>query len=324
MRGSTRLIPVLVLGLALAWPAAADAKPRLAGVFDLSGMPKGIAVGPDQNMWVTLSGSSENNTIARIRQNGNVTEYDPVNVVNPIGISAGADGNLWVTRNGGVASFDPADPEGTSQDFDIAAISQPQEIIRAQNLMWTASADHLVSFDPDDPNDFTDTTLEGTAPSARGIASSGGRIWVADFGDKRIVRIDMQNGDAQKSFNVGGLPQDVAKGPQKGAAYTNQGTDPHTVGRIVKGRGTAKKTKVPDTDPFGITFAGDGNWWIANFASHNLTILNREGKARKFRKLPDDSGPRFTAKGPKATVWVALEASEQVARIKGVKRSRRR
>jgi virginiamycin B lyase len=322
MRGSTRLISVLLL-VALAWPAAADAKPRLAGVFDLSGTPEGIAVGPDKNMWVTLSGSSEDNTIARIRQNGTVTEFEPVNVVNPIGISAGADGNLWVTRNGGVASFDPADPEGTSQDFDIAAISQPQEIINAQGAMWTASADQLVSFEPADPNGFTDETIEGTATSARGIAASGGRVWVADFGDKRIVRIDMESG-AQKSFNVGGGPQDVARGPKNGAAYTNQGTDPHTVGRIVKGRGNARRTKVPDTDPFGIAFAGDGNWWIANFASHNLTILSQKGKARRFRNLPDNSGPRFTAKGPEATVWVALETSQQVARIKGVKRKRRR
>jgi streptogramin lyase len=81
---------------------------------------------------------------------------------------------------------------------------------------------------------------------------------------------------------------------------------------------------VPNTDPFGITFASDGKWWIANFLSHDLTILDREGNARRFRKLPDNSGPRFIAAGPDKTVWVSLETSQQIARIKGVKRPRRR
>jgi virginiamycin B lyase len=315
MRGRARLIPVLVLAIAAGLAGSAEAKPRLAGVFDLTGVPGQIARGPDGNVWVVLSGSSENNTLARIRPNGNVTEYSPDDLVNPEGISAGPDGNLWATRNGGVVKIPPDNPDD-AQAFDIAAIGSPQEIISGPgSKLWTASDDRLVNFEPANPTEFIERTIDGM--SARGIATSGRRLWIADFAQGDIHRV--KPGGPVKSYNVDGGPQDVAKGPRKGAAYTNQQTDPHTVGRILP-PAKPRRTKVPDTDPFGITFAADRNWWIANFASHNLTILNQEGRARRFRKLPDNSGPRYVTSGPNNTVWVSLETSQQVARIKGVKR----
>ena len=318
MRGRTRLIPVLVLAMVAGWAGPAAAKPRLAGVFDLSGTPGQITRGPDGNIWVTISGSGDNNNLARIRPNGNVTEYSPAALVNPEGIVSGSDGNLWLTRNGGVVRVPPDDPD-SAQDFDIDAIGDPRKIIRVPGgALATASDDQLVSFPAADPNDFDATTIDGM--SARSITKSGGNIWIADFhgGDGRIVRVNASSGGT-KFFDVGGGPQGIARGPKKGVAYTNPGTDPQTVGRIEQGK-NPRKTQVPNTDPFGITFAPDRNWWIANFASHNLTILNTEGKARRFRKLPDNSGPRQLSTGPDGTLWVSLETSQQVARIKGVKR----
>ena len=322
-RHRARAVGLAALALALLVPAASDARPRVAGVFDLSGVPGQIAKGPDGNMWVTISGSSDSKNLARITPGGNVTEYEPANLVNPAGITAGQDGNLWFTRNGGVVRVDPGDPEGSNQDFDIDAIGNPQEIIRGPGgKLWTASEDQLVSFAPSDPNGFDAIEIQGAAPSARGIANSDNKLFVADFAGKRIVRI--APGGGQKSFGVGSPegPQDVTRGPKGSVAYTNQGTDPDTVGRILRGAQRARKTKVPNTDPFGITFGGDGNWWVANFLSSNLTILQPDGDARRLRGLPANSGPRRLAKGPNGTIWVSLEASEQVARIKGVKRRR--
>lgn len=311
----------LLLAVLLLLPAAADARPRLAGVFDLSGTPRQIARGPDGNIWVVIEGSSASKNLARITPNGTVTEYEPINLVNPVGITGGPDGNLWFTRNNGVVRVDPDDPEGSNQAFAVNVIPQPQEIIRGPGgNLWTASGDRLVSIPPADPAGFEAITIEGDAPSARGIANSDNKLFVADFGEQRIVRI--APGGGQKEFGVGGGPQDVTRGPKGSVAYTNPGTDPQTVGRILPGK-KPRRTKVPNTDPFGITFAKDGNWWIANFASDNLTILERDGDDRRFRGLPDGSGPRWITKGPQGTVWVSLEGSNQVARIKGVKRKRR-
>jgi streptogramin lyase len=306
----------MLVAAAVILPGATDARPRLGGVFDLSGTPGQIARGPDGNIWVILKDSDDNEKIARIRPNGNVTEFAPAELNNPVGITPSGN-NLWFTQANEVVRVDPDDPEGSNEAFTVNALVQPQELIKGpNNRLWTASGDQLVSFTAADPEDFDAKTI--TDMNARGIAASGGRLWIADFAEGRIVRVTP--GAGTKFFKVGGAgPQDVAKGPKKGAAYTNQGTDPHTVGRIVRGR-KVRRTKVPNTDPFGITFASDKRWWIANFASHDLTILERDGDKRKFRKLPDDSGPRYITGGPNKTLWVSLELSDQVARIKGVRR----
>jgi virginiamycin B lyase len=307
------LASILALLIALTTATAANAKPRFAGAFDLSGMPGQIARGPDGNAWVTISGSGDNNTLARIQPNGTVTEFAPAAVVNPVGITSGPDGNLWLTRNGGVIRVPPADPD-SAQDFDINAISTPQTIRTGPGgKLWTASGDQLVSVPPGDPNDFDASTINGMG--ARGIAASGGQLWIADFGGQRIVNA-LPGGDAT-FFDVGGGPQQVASGPGKQIAYGNPGTDPQTVGRIKPGQ-EAKTTKVPLSDPFGIAFAPDGNWWFAEFAKHALGLLSTGGKVEQFEGLPDNSGPRHLAVGPKGMIWVSLETAEKVALIKGV------
>jgi streptogramin lyase len=226
-----------------------------------------------------------------------VTEFAPAAVVNPVGITSGPDGNLWLTRNGGVIRVPPADPD-SAQDFDINAISTPQTIRTGPGgKLWTASGDQLVSVPPGDPNDFDASTINGMG--ARGIAASGGQLWIADFGGQRIVNA-LPGGDAT-FFDVGGGPQQVASGPGKQIAYGNPGTDPQTVGRIKPGQ-SAKTTNVPMSDPFGIGFAPDGNWWFAEFAKHTLGLLSTGGKVEQFEGLPDNSGPRHLAVGPKGTI----------------------
>ena len=312
MRRGARLAPLAVLAAALTMLVVgiAEAKPRLARTFKLTGQPGQIAVGPKGAAWVVLSGSSAGNDIANITPRGAVNEYDLG--VNPVGIALGPDGDIWVTHANGVTKVNPANPSDNTT-YTIPAIAQPQEITKGPGRkLWTASGDKLISFKPGNPAGFAAKDL-GANTSARGIAAAGKNVWVADFNDGKILRV--KPGGAIKRFNVGGGPQDVAQGKKGRVAYTNQGTNPHTVGRIVGKR--VRKKRVPDTDPFGIAFAG-GNWWIANFASHDLTILSPKGKLRRFRKLPNNSGPRYVAKGKGRKLWVALELSERLALIKGI------
>jgi len=307
------LASILALLVALTTASPADAKPHFVGAFDVSGTPGQIARGPDGNIWVTISGSAQNNTLARVQPNGTVTEFAPAAVVNPVGITAGPDGNLWLTRTGGVIRVPPDDPD-SAQDFNIAAITDGRAIRPGPGgKLWTASGDQLVSIPPGNPTGFNASTINGMG--ARGIAASGGRLWIADFGGQRIVRATPA-GDAT-FFNVGGGPQEVAGGPNKQIAYGNPGTDPQTVGRIKPGQ-SAKTTKVPKSDPFGIAFAPDGNWWFAEFAKHALGLLSTGGGVEQFDGLPDNSGPRYLAVGPKGTIWVSLETAQKVALIKGV------
>jgi streptogramin lyase len=306
-----------LVALVLALPGIADAEPRVAKVVDVNDEPRQITRGPGKPFWVPLA----NSELARIAANGTVTHFAPGDLSGPVGLTLGRDGNLWATQNGDVVRIPPNDPN-SAEAFPIAAIGDPRRIVNGpEGKLWTASGDKLISFDPANPAGFEETTIEDgdddplTTPSARGIAASGGRLFVADFGEKRIVRITP--GGGQKTFNTGGGPQEVARGSGKRVAFTNQGADPHKIGRIDRNR--VKQNQVPDMDPFGITFAA-GNWWIANFTSRKLTVLPPKGKPRKRLRLPADAGARWIAKGADGMLGVSLETAHKVALIKGVKR----
>jgi streptogramin lyase len=300
----TPLLPLIIAAALAASPAAAHAA-KLDGTFNVSGPPKYITKGPDGNMWATLG----NNKLARIKPSGKVKEFQPAVLNNPVGISQGADGNLWLTQPNEVVKVPPDNPNG-ADDFTINAISDPRAIDHGPiGTMWTASGDQLINFDPANPAGFDAETISGMG--ARGLDVARGFAWIADFGSQRIVRAKVSGG--VKTYDVGGGPQEVAGGPKGAIAYANPGDNPQTVGRIAKG-GNPKTTKDKNADPFGLVFAG-GSYWIAEFAKHKLGVLSTGGKLTHF-DMPNNSGPRYIAKGPNNTLWVSLETSEKIAKIK--------
>ena len=307
-----RLVAVATAIAALAAPlAAAYAAPRPGGTAKLSGQPQRITKGPDGNIWTTLSGSSEDNELARIKPNGKVKEFDLPGVTNPTGIGSGRV-NLWLTQATGVVKV----PIGAPSDAETTSIPglQPQEIIQGpERRIYTTSGDQFISFDPDDPGGYTDETITGM--SGRGITASGGRLWIADFGGQRIVRVS-PDGLTTKFFDTGGNPRQVATGKNGVVAYTDPGTDPHHVGRIIDNK--IKKTKAPNTDATGITKAADGNWWTANSVSHDIGRLTTGGDYRRFDVLPNNADARYIAAGKNDTLYVALTQQKKVALVKGV------
>ena len=63
-----------------------------------SSSPRGIAAGPDGNLWFTET-TATSNQIGRITTAGVVTEFSiPTAFSYPVGITAGPDGNLWFTE----------------------------------------------------------------------------------------------------------------------------------------------------------------------------------------------------------------------------------
>jgi streptogramin lyase len=304
------LLP-LTLAAALAVPiTAAGAKPKPAGKVNLTGQPQRIAKGPDGNIWVTISGSSDGNELARIKPNGKVKEFDLPGVNNPTGVGKGK-GSLWLTQANGVVEVPPNNPS----DADVTTIGglSPQEITGGpDDRIYTVSSDQFISFDPENPAGYSDETI--TNMNARGIIGSGGRLWIADF-NGHIIRVS-PDGQSTKSFDTGGNPRQVAAGANDVIAYTDPGTDPHHVGRIVNG--DVKKTNAPNTDATGITKGGDGNWWTANSVSHDIGRLTTGGNYKRFDVLPNNADARYIAAGKNGTLYVALTQDKKVSLIKGV------
>jgi streptogramin lyase len=303
-----------VVGTALI-PAAASAAPTLDGEFPAGGKPGQIAQGPDGNMWVALSSAHD---LARIAPDGTVTNFDAADITQPIGITAGSDGNMWVTQTGGVAKFSTADPTAAVKT-PIAALTEPHRIVSGPGgKLYTASADKVITIDPANPAGATNFTIAGM--SARGITvGSDDSLWVVDFAGQKIVNTKT-DGTGQTPYPVGGLPQEVAAGPNGQVLYGNPGTMPQTVGRISPGGSVLPTNLTGNVDPFGIAFASDGAYWTANFANATISQVTTDGVVTPLA-MPAASGPRQIAAGPNKTLWVSLELTEKIARVSGVEKT---
>jgi hypothetical protein len=306
------LISLTTAALALGVPGSALAAPKVDGEFSVSDQPRGITQGPDGNIWAAVGGK-----VAKVTPAGQVTEFDPAKVGNPQGITTGPDGNLWVTQSNGVAKFSPADPN-SAVDFTVGAISNPQTITTGPDgNLWTASGDQVVKIPPANPAGTTAKTITGM--DARGIGSSGGRLWVVNRSGKAIVSVTTDFNTITPHPVTAG-PQEVAGGPNGQVAYSDPGANPTEVGRLTQGAG-ALKSLAGGLDPFGITYAqSDGAYWWAEFASQTVGRMTPGGQVSHpvLGKFSAGSGPRHITTGPNNTLWVSLEQGKKIGRITGV------
>jgi virginiamycin B lyase len=294
----------------------AHAAPVVDGEFALTKNPQRIVQGPDGNMWVTFGGNGLGNEIARIAPNGTVTEYDNDSLAGAVGIVTGPDGKLWVTISTKVVRFDPASPTTPAPPADVFAadIVQPQTIVDGPDgNLWTASADKVLRITPAGVvTPFTVVT------GARGIASAGGLLWIADFGAQEIVSVTTAG--APTRYPIGGGLQEVAAGPDGQIGFTNPS---NRVGRLVAGGSPLMTEAIPGSDPFGIAFGADQAYWFAQPIANNLGRLTGDGQYTQLGGLSTEAGPRYLAPGPNNTLWVALQGlngndAMKVARVSGL------
>jgi streptogramin lyase len=310
---SRRALPLvcttLVLGGIVASPAAAV--PDVDGKFSVSGVGANndLTRGPDGNVWVTLD---QTNDIAKITPRGQVTEFNPSNVTNPIGIAA-TSSQLWVTQDGGVARFSPGNPNAAVK-FDIGAISDPRPIVRGSDgNLWTVSGENAIRIPPAQP---TNATSFPVLIAGRDIdAGRDGRLWVADFGGQ-VVRMTTAGAATAIVTGAGSGPQAIAAGSRTQAAYADPTSDPQKIGRVSIS-GHVQTTNTPG-DPFGVEQARDRAYWFTRFAVGDLVRLTRAGDRSHLKGLGPNSGPRRIATGRPNTLWVTLDNTNKVARVSGV------
>lgn len=312
--GLRSLLSIVAAGLmTLAAASASLAAPAVDGEFALSGKPGYIAQGPDGNIWAVVSGSAQNNDVARISPAGVVEEFDVPALAGAVGIAAGPDGNLWVTRSAKVARFTPANPAGATE-FAVADLVTPRDITAGPDgNLWAASGDKLLRIPPANPAGYTPFTIAGL--DARGLAADGERLWIASFGNGTIY--SATTAGAATPHAVGGGPQEVGAGLGGQIAYSNPGGVQQTVGRLTNG-GSPLTTPTPGADPFGVAFGADQAYWFAQFASGDLGRLSAGGEYSRLTGLSAGSGPRHITAGQGNTLWVSLETAGKVARVTGV------
>ncbi len=310
-RASRLACALAVVGaLCAALAAGAAAVPAVNGIYDVSDTPSKLVQGSDGNVWVVVGG----NTLARFAADGTKQEFPLTGVTGAKGITSGPDGNLWLTASTKIVRVPPANPAGLTS-FTVNDVITPQAIVTGPDgNLWTASADKVLKVTLADPANPTLFTLTSTAsPSARGITSSGGLLWIVDFGGSIV---SMTTAGVQTPHAVGGGPQEVAGGPNGQVLYANPGALPQQVGRLVAG-GLPQTIDRPQADPFGITFGPDGAYWVAEFAAGGLARVSTDGAVTTLGGLPAND-PREITSGPGNTLWVSLELTKKVARVTGV------
>ena len=324
IRALRALAVVLAVGVATALLAGqAPAAPTVDGEFAIPngvGTDNDIVEGPDGNMWVTLEGTAGTNGVARITPAGNVTEFPLANT--SYGIAVGPDDNLWVSTAIGVIKVPPEDPDNPTP-YDIGLTDGRGIVAGPDDQMWVAGKDQLVSFGVADP-EGTDVSTPITNLTPHGMSvGSDGLLWIAD-GNGRVISATAAAVPVVTEHNIqiemAGGAQDVAAGPNGQVAYAAPTTDPQTVGRINSG-GDPLMTELVASDPFGVTFAPDGAYWVARSQTNDLLRLTPDGKTTTLRGFKDSGGvgPRKIAPGPNNTLWVTLDTPEKVARVTGVK-----
>jgi streptogramin lyase len=298
----------VALGLAATVPslpagsAPAAAAPALGGTFPLTAQPEQLTAGPDGNMWVALSGSTDD--LAKVTPSGAITYYDLGGVSGLGALTVGPDQNLWATVNNGVVRIPPADPTNETPFVIVGFVDARGIDLGPDGNLWAASADKVFRISPANPVAPAVFTVPGMG--AREVRADANRIWVVDNAGGRVVAFAPDG--TFTLHTVGGSPQGIETGPAGQVLYTNPGANPQDAGRLTLG-GTPALTPLAGTDPsFSVAFGLDAAYWVGLFLTGELARITPEGEVTRLGTFAAPANkPRYVAAGPGGTIWVSLQ-----------------
>ena len=253
------------------WVAHADSSLRSIDPDDLSVSPKITNLGErpgdllvvDSTLWV---GSIEGTSILRIGSTGDAIG-EPIEIGDTPKSLAFGGGSVWAAafNEPTIAEIDPS--TGEVVDTFTTKAKFPAAIIWAGDSLWIADVvkEAVVRYTP---STGEQQLIEvGDAPTA--IAGTEEALFVANFNDESITKIDVESGTVDgDAVTIGGKP---------GGIYSADGfvwitraeddflfrLDPETMAPI------GVPVSVGD-NPQGVTF-GHGAAWVANQGSNSVT-----------------------------------------------------
>ncbi len=236
-----------------------------------SASPRGIAAGPDGNLWFT---ESDGDKIGRITPAGVVTEFPLPSAGSVlVGIAAGPDGNLWFTESNGnrIGRITVA---GVVTEFRLpTAAALPFGIAAGPdgNLWFTESAGRRIGrITP------AGVVTEFALPAANsegpfGItAGPDGNLWFLDDGGKKIGRITPAGAVTEFPLPAaGGASLAIAAGPDGNVWFAER--EGNKIGRITP-TGELTEVAIPTATslPFGIAPGPDGNLWFTESRGNKI------------------------------------------------------
>lgn len=338
-------VAVSAILVALVFVTSSEAAPHLEAEYPVSGVPGRMVAEPDGDVWFTLGDSSEDKEFGRIDPNGVVTEYDtpngePVTALDVRALTDCADNNgdngngIWLTQSGSLVRWDPATATGTV--VPAPALVDPRDISTSEcGLFWVAdraagllSGSHHGLFMP-----FS-TGLPDHSAESIGSRSVGGTVFWTDPEAHTLNRTYLVAEDGRpdewytETTPVEGTGPELSRGAHPsldliGAAGQLGFTSPGNAGGNAGTTGPSYASQIqnvntPGLDPLGITPGRNGNYWIANRGSDDLSQFTPTGIVRTGVELPEGSEPSYLASGSTGDLWVGLAGTRSIARISGI------
>lgn len=229
--------------------------------FPGANAPRGIAAGPDGNVWFTELGGIGKITPAGTMSHGKIG----TGTETPGDITVGPENALWFSQNSGkgggtlyrittageIAGWGTGGGWGAPERLTMG----PDGYLWYTSLAWP----FLLRWDG------RPTTFSGTSPSAGIVTGPDGNIWFAETSVGRIGKVTPAG--VLTEFPVSGaygLPLGIEVGPDGNLWFTESlGTETCGIGRIaLDGTITEFPLPRPDLTPGYIALGPDGNLWF--------------------------------------------------------------
>ena len=296
--------------------------------------PRGIAAGPDGNLWFTEYDAHQ---IGRITPAGQITEYRiPTGTADPFGIAAGPDGNVWFTEYypGNIGRILTGAPAASAIAPAVTGSPRRGDQVTCGGEQWADWAGRQPVLDaPSATPPGVQWLLDG-APIAgattRTYTLVGGEegdelaCTVAAFYPVLDVTVSATSAGVTvlppagptpvREFPAGAATSGIAAGQDGNLWFTE--FNGNAIGRITPA-GEITRYPVPTSGgkPDGISAGPDGNLWFAEYGGDKIGRITPAGQITEYSVPTANSDPSGIAIGPDGNLWFTEPGGDQIGRI---------
>jgi streptogramin lyase len=316
--GFPRLIRVLATAAIAATAIVVNTAPARAVTvisefpIPTSGIPQGITLGLDGNLWFTAGGSA----IGRITPAGTITVFPGLSS-GPFWITSGPDGNLWVTEPGAYKIGKMSTLGAVLGEFQTPTLgSGPDQIAPGPdgNLWFTEySGNRIAKISPAGVITEFPVLSAGAGPTAI-VTGADANLWFTEQAAGKIGTIT--TGGTVTEFGSGlGTPAGIAAGPDGSLWFTEY--DGNRIGRVTTtGAVTEFAVTTPSSHPGSITAGPDGNLWFTEESAGKIGWMSPAGTMLGEFDVPTpNSGPGAIVAGPDRNLWFPERTTNQIGRL---------
>jgi len=264
----------LMAGLLAATPGLAAAAGSPLGEFDPGTYPTGLAYGPDESVWATVTGPAGIAWLG-VTSAGVQPLADPD--ARPLDIIVGPDRALWFSLERGDA-IGRLEPGGEVTTYPLSENASPAAVVLGQDrAIWFTEyeANRIGRLTADGDLTEYDLPRAGSKPLGMVSAPDGG-LWFVEWGGYRLGRISLK-GEIQEYDipNPPARPVDLVYGPDRAlwilfnSGRTIQRFDPQAE------QFTAFTLETANTSLADLTIGPDGRlWFVGTHTSGSFAVVD--------------------------------------------------